>query len=50
VGFRVVAANRSQAAIEAEVQRMLAEAKAVDAEEDARYRTDRWGDELLVVS
>ena len=39
-------ANRSHEAIEEEVQRMLAEAKAVDAEEDARYGTDRRGDEL----
>ena len=39
-------ANRSHEAIEEEVRRMLAEAKAVDAEEDARYGTDRRGDEL----
>lgn len=41
-----LAANRSHEAIEEEVQRMLAEAKAVDAEEDARYGPDRRGDEL----
>ncbi len=39
-------ANRSHEAIAEEVRRMLAEAKAVDAEEDARYGTDRRGDEL----
>ncbi len=39
-------ANRSHAALEEEVQRMLAEAKAVDAEEDARFGPDRRGDEL----
>lgn len=39
-------ANRSHEAIEEEVQRMLAEAKAVDAEEDARYGPDKRGDEL----
>jgi transposase len=37
--------NRSRAAIEAEVARILAEAEAVDAEEDALYG-DRRGDEL----
>ena len=41
-----LAANRSHGAIEEEVQRMLAEAKAVDAEEDARFGPDRRGDEL----
>jgi transposase len=41
-----LAANRSHEAIEEEVQRMLAEAKAVDAEEDAHFGTDRRGDEL----
>ena len=41
-----LAANRSHAGIEGEVQRMLAEAKAADAEEDARYGPDRRGDEL----
>ena len=52
VGFRVVAANaapattRSHQAIEEKVQRMLAEAKAADAEEDAHYGPDRRGDEL----
>jgi transposase len=38
-------ANRSRAQIEAEVARILAEAEAVDAEEDALYG-DRRGDEL----
>ena len=41
-----LAANRSHQAIEEEVQRMLAEAKAADAEEDAHYGPDRRGDEL----
>ncbi len=41
-----LAANRSHQALEEEVQRMLAEAKAVDAEEDARYGPDWRGDEL----
>jgi transposase len=41
-----LAANRSYEAIEEEVHRMLAEAKATDAEEDARYGPDRRGDEL----
>ena len=41
-----LAANRSHEAIEEEVQRMLAEAKATDAEEDTRYGPDRRGDEL----
>lgn len=41
-----LAANRGYEAIEEEVQRMLAEAKAVDAEEDARYGFERRGDEL----
>lgn len=39
-------ANRRYEAIEEEVRRMLAEARAVDAEEDARYGVDRRGDEL----
>ena len=39
-------ANRSHQAIEEEVQRMLTEAKATDAEEDARYGPERRGDEL----
>ena len=38
--------NRSHQAIEEEVQRMLAEAKAADAEEDAHYGPGRRGDEL----
>lgn len=41
-----LAANRSHQAIEEEVRCILAEAKAADAEEDARYGTDRRGDEL----
>ena len=41
-----LAANRSHEAIEEEVRKMLAEAKAVDAEEDARYGAERRGDEL----
>ena len=41
-----LAANRSHKAIEEEVRRMLAEAKAVDAEEDARYGPACRGDEL----
>ena len=39
-------ANRSYKALEAEVRRMLAEAKAVDEEEEVRYGPDRRGDEL----
>ena len=39
-------ANRSHEAIEEEVRRMLTEAKATDAEEDARYGPERRGDEL----
>ena len=41
-----LATNRSYQAIEEEVRRMLAEAKAMDAEEDANYGPDRRGDEL----
>lgn len=41
-----LAANRNHKAIEEEVRRMLAEAKAADTEEDARYGPDRRGDEL----
>ena len=41
-----LATNRSHQAIEEEVQRMLAEAKAADAEEDAHYGPDRRGDAL----
>ena len=41
-----LAANRNHEAIEEEVRRMLEEAKAVDAEEDALYGPDRRGDEL----
>ena len=41
-----LATNRSHQAIEEEVQCMLAEAKAADAEEDAHYGPARRGDEL----
>jgi transposase len=41
-----LAANRSYQALEEEVRRILAEAKVVDAEEDARYGPERRGDEL----
>ena len=41
-----LAANRSHEAIAEEVRRMLAEAEAVDAEEDTRYGVDWRGDEL----
>lgn len=41
-----LAANRSYQALEKEVRQILAEAKAVDAEEDARYGPERRGDEL----
>ena len=41
-----LATNRSHQAIEEEVQRMLAEATAADAEEDAHYGPARRGDEL----
>ena len=41
-----LATNRSHQAIEEEVQRMLAEAKAADAEEDAHYGPGWRGDEL----
>ena len=46
VANAALATNRSHQAIEEEVQRMLAEAKAADAEEDAHYGPDRRGDEL----
>lgn len=39
-------ANRSYDSLQAEVRRILEEAKAVDAEEDARYGSERRGDEL----
>ena len=39
-------ANRSHGSLEEEVRRMLAEAKAVDAEEDIRYGAEQRGDEL----
>ena len=39
-------ANRSYEALEEEVRRILADAKAVDADEDARYGAGRRGDEL----
>jgi hypothetical protein len=41
-----LAANRSHDALEEEVRRILAEAKAVDAEEDTWYGPDWRGDEL----
>ena len=41
-----LAANRGYEAIEKEVQGILAEAKAVDAEEDVLFGPDRRGDEL----
>jgi len=41
-----LAANRTAESLEAEVQRMVAEAAAVDAEEDQRYGPERRGDEL----
>src|SRR3989304_1710220 len=41
-----LAANRSHGAIEEEVRRMLAEAKAVDAEKDALFGPEQRGDEL----
>jgi len=41
-----LAANRSYEAIEEEVQRILTEAKKVDAEEDALFGPERRGDEL----
>ena len=46
VAANALDANRSHEAIKDEVQRMLAEAKATDAEEDAHYGLDRRGDEL----
>jgi transposase len=39
-------ANRTRDTIEAEVQKILSEAEAVDREEDARYGEDKRGDEL----
>jgi len=39
-------ANRNHEAIEEEVQRMLAEAKKVDAEEDTHFGPEKRGDEL----
>ncbi|MFH1484247.1 MAG: IS1182 family transposase [Chloroflexota bacterium] len=41
-----LAANRSYETLEEEVRKMLAEAKKVDAEEDALFGTERRGDEL----
>lgn len=41
-----LAANRTEESIREEVRRMLAEADAVDAEEDAKYGKDKRGDEL----
>jgi transposase len=41
-----LSANRTAKHIEEEVRKMLAEAQAVDAKEDARYGEDKRGDEL----
>ena len=41
-----LSANRTLDGIESEVKRMLAEAEATDAKEDAQYGKDRRGDEL----
>lgn len=41
-----LAANRTHSSLRAEVEKMLDEAEAVDAEEDAKYGKDRRGDEL----
>ena len=41
-----LAANRSHESLEEEVSKMLAEAKRVDAEEDALFGRERRGDEL----
>lgn len=41
-----LSANRTQAHLEAEVKKMLAEAEAVDREEDLLYGKERRGDEL----
>jgi transposase len=41
-----LSANRTEESIREEVRRMLAEAEAVDAEEDEKYGKDRRGDEL----
>ncbi|MGH2950142.1 MAG: transposase [Solirubrobacteraceae bacterium] len=41
-----LAANRVADALDAEIDRILAEAAAVDAAEDAQFGTDRRGDEL----
>lgn len=41
-----LAANRTYSGLKAEVEKMLDEAEAVDAEEDAKYGKDRRGDEL----
>lgn len=45
-GNASLAANRTYEYLHKEVERMLGEAEAVDAEEDARYGKDRRGDEL----
>jgi transposase len=45
-GNAALAANRTEESIREEVRRMLDEAEAVDAEEDAKYGKDRRGDEL----
>ena len=41
-----LSANRTHESLEKEVEKMLAEAKAKDAEEDALYGADKRGDEL----
>jgi hypothetical protein len=41
-----LAANRSYEAIQGEVEKMLAEAKVVDTEEDVRYGAEERGDQL----
>ena len=46
VANAALAANRSHEAIEEEVQRMLAEAKAVDEHEDKLFGSEKLGDEL----
>ena len=45
-GNASLAANRTEESIREEVRRMLAEADAVDAEEDAKYGKEKRGDEL----
>jgi transposase len=45
-GSAALAANRTHESLESEVKRMLAEAKAVDEEEDLQHGKGRRGDEL----